>query len=167
MKAHCVFVSVALIEWTSIQGTVILVKWVSHKWRLHCRIMFVSITSIEGTSPFRGHLSWSPECSLNGGSTVRPHQRVRCPYGKVTRGFFLRCPSILPFGKESCEINKEGLINKGTLDVKILKLLKKFSPPPTKLFNLIACNKIMSCKKVLTMTFFLLCSTCRDQTECK
>ena len=61
---------------TSIQGTVILVKWVSHKWRLHCRIMFVSITSIEGTSPFRGHLSWSPECPLNGGSTVRPHFRT-------------------------------------------------------------------------------------------
>ena len=56
---------------TSILGTLILVPWMPHKWGLHRRIMFVSITSIEGTSPFRGHLSWSPECPLNGGSTVR------------------------------------------------------------------------------------------------
>ena len=28
------------------------------EWRIHC-IMFVSVTSVEGTPPFRGHLAWS------------------------------------------------------------------------------------------------------------
>ena len=115
---------------TSIQGTLILVKWVSHKWRLHCRIMFVSITSIEGTSPFRGHLSWSPECPLNGGSTLRPHWRVRCSYGKVTRGFFLRCPGIFAFWERILG-DKQGRFDKqGNFGCKNLKTLKKILPSP-------------------------------------
>ena len=42
---------------TSIQGTFVLVLRLSLKWRIHC-IMFVSLTSVEWTPLFRGHLAW-------------------------------------------------------------------------------------------------------------
>ena len=42
---------------TSIQGTFVLVLRLSLKWRIHC-IMFVSVTSVEWTPLFRGHLAW-------------------------------------------------------------------------------------------------------------
>ena len=43
---------------TSIQGTSVLVLRLSLTWRIHC-IMFVSVTSVEWTPLFRGHLVWS------------------------------------------------------------------------------------------------------------
>ena len=48
---------------TSIQGTFVLVLRLSLKWRIHC-IMFVSVTSVEWTPLFRGHLAWSWVCLL-------------------------------------------------------------------------------------------------------
>ena len=66
-------------------------------WRIHC-IIFVSVTSVEGTSLFRGHLawvcllkrhlfsgdtwpSWSRVCLLNGRSTVLWMGVFRVPPG--------------------------------------------------------------------------------------
>ena len=70
-KASSYNLFISYLYWmdTSIQGTAVLVLSLSLEWRIHC-IMFVSVTSVEGTPPFRGHLAWSWGYPPNGGSNV-------------------------------------------------------------------------------------------------
>ena len=99
MEDPLYYVCISYLCWmgTAIQGTLGLALRLSPDllllWRIHC-IMFVSVTSVEGTPLFRGHLASSWVCLLKG-HLFTGHLSVLVP--SVSPEWRLHCTMNGPF----------------------------------------------------------------------
>ena len=118
MEDPLYYVCISYLCWmgTAIQGTLGLALRLSPDllllWRIHC-IMFVSVTSVEGTPLFRGHLASSWVCLLKG-HLFTGHLSVLVP--SVSPEWRLHCTMNGPF---PCSIRHIESLNE---DIHLMKL---------------------------------------------